>query len=60
MKITVPTRRRVSKNAFKRPGTPTSASPSGLRRAAHEFVKYDELDYRLMATFPASDAIARY
>lgn len=21
---------------------------------------YDELDYRLMATFPASDAVARY
>lgn len=41
------------------------AVPSGRRhRAEHTYslaaIRYDDLDYRLMDTFPASDAVARY
>ena len=34
-------------------------SPAGTP-AGIDVVLYDELDYRLMATFPASDAVAQY
>ena len=63
MSISPPVRRlvfRASHHVPKRPRTPIVEKPSGSRGVAYADVKYDELDYLLMATFPASDAIARY
>lgn len=36
------------------------SSTAGKRKMRESASEYDELDYRLMATFPASDATALY
>ncbi|HEX7718281.1 MAG TPA: hypothetical protein VF389_00620, partial [Woeseiaceae bacterium] len=50
-------------------GSPVSLIPAemetrrydpGERNIGESAIVYEELDYRLMATFPASDATARY